>query len=601
MRRGFLPAPAAVLRNAPGQPPSGNPSTAPRSNASTTPLPAKGVRRLLSIPHSWLLPLLNGKSSTLWTILSTLWTHTVRSGRLNGNPMGSALPPELNERLAAILAISQRMNSQRDLSALLDLIAREATSLLDCERASIFLLDRERNELWSKVALGSEEILRFDARRGIAGNTALTGNTINVRDAYSDPRFYTAIDDRTGYRTRNVLAVAVRNPCGEIFGAFEALNKRSGVFSARDEESLAALASHASARDEESLAALASHAAIAIETAQLIGELRRNQDELTQQNAHLWREVENRYAAHGIMGTGPRIQQIVRLVERIRDSVVNVLITGESGTGKELVAKALHYNSPRARKPFVALNCAALPETLLESELFGIEKGVATGVNSRLGQFQKADGGTLFLDEIGDLSLTAQAKILRVLEERVLERVGGRGPIPVDVRLLAATNKDLEAEIAKGNFREDLYYRIKVIHIHMPPLREIREEIPLLAYRFLQEYCRETGRGAMEFAPVVMRKLVGAPWPGNVRQLRNEVMRMAACASLNVIGEDDLWEGIPGPGRDQPATQPRSEEHTSELQSPCNLVCRLLLEKKKNKKTDTITTRGTGSPVSRTH
>ncbi len=333
----------------------------------------------------------------------------------------------------------------------------------------------------------------------------------------------------------------MRNQYGEIIGAFEALNKRSGVFSPRD---------------EESLMALASHAAVAIETAQLIGELRRNQDELTQQNAHLWREVESRYATHGIIGTGQRIQQIVRLVERIRDSAVNVLITGESGTGKELAAKALHYNSPRARKPFVALNCAALPETLLESELFGIEKGVATGVNSRVGQFQKADGGTLFLDEIGDLSLTAQAKILRVLQERVLERVGGRNSIPVDVRLLAATNKDLEAEIAKGSFREDLYYRIKVIHVHMPPLREIREEIPLLANHFLKEYCRETARTAMEFAPEVMRKLVSAPWPGNVRQLRNEVIRLAACARLNVIDEEDLWEGIPSSGRDQPVMQP---------------------------------------------
>ena len=456
--------------------------------------------------------------------------------------MGALPQPELNERLAAILAISQRMNSQRDLSALLDLIAREATSLLDCDRASIFLLDRARHELWSKVALGSEEILRFDARHGIAGNTALTGTTINVRDAYSDPRFYTAIDDQTGYRTHTVLAVAVRNQHGVIIGAFEALNKRSGVFSARD---------------EESLLALASHAAVAVETAQLIGELRRNQDELTQQNAHLWREVESRYATHGIIGTGQRIQQIVRLVERIRDSVVNVLITGESGTGKELVAKAVHYNSPRVRRPFVALNCAALPETLLESELFGIEKGVATGVNSRVGQFQKADGGTLFLDEIGDLSLTAQAKILRVLQERVLERVGGRTSIPVDVRILAATNKDLEAEIAKGNFREDLYYRIKVIHVHMPPLREIREEIPLLANHFLKEYCRDTARGGMDFAPAVMRKLVSAPWPGNVRQLRNEVMRLAACARSQMIGEEDLWEGVPRPERDEaPAIRP---------------------------------------------
>src|SRR5450432_85878 len=467
--------------------------------------------------------------------------------------MGAPSQPGLNERLAAILAICQKMNSERDLGALLDLIAREAISLLDCDRASIFLLDRELNELWSKVALGSDEILRFDARFGIAGAAALTGQSVNVGDAYSDPRFYTAIDDKTGYRTRNVLAVAVRNQQGQIIGAFEALNKRIGSFTARD---------------EESLAALASHAASAIETAQLIGELRRHQDELAQQNAHLWREVESKYATHGIIGTGPKIQQVVRLVERIRDSLVNVLITGESGTGKELVAKAIHYTSPRVRKPFVALNCAALPETLVESELFGIEKGVATGVNSRVGHFQQADGGTLFLDEIGDLSLTAQAKILRVLQERVVERVGGRTAIPVDVRVLAATNKNLEAEIAKAAFREDLYYRIKVIHIHMPPLREVREEIPLLANQFLKEYCRELGRGSMEFSLDVMRTLAAAAWPGNVRQLRNEVMRLAACARHNIIDEDDLLEGLPTPGTGlgasacnapQPARPPKLE------------------------------------------
>jgi len=436
----------------------------------------------------------------------------------------------LPEKLGEILAICQKMNSERDLGALLDLIAREATNLLECDRASMFLLDAERNELWSKVALGSEEILRFDARMGIASHTVETGQTINVEEAYADPRFYTAIDGQTGYRTRNVLAVAMRNQRGQIIGAFEALNKNAGAFTARD---------------EESLAALASHAAIAIETAQLVGELRRSQDELVQQNAHLWREVEQRYSSHGIIGTGQKIQQVVRLVERIRDSGVSVLITGESGTGKELAAKAIHYTSPRARRPFVALNCAALPETLVESELFGIEKGVATGVQSRVGQFQKADGGTLFLDEIGDLSLAAQAKILRVLQERVVERVGGGRPTPVDVRVLAATNKDLEAEIARGGFREDLYYRINVIHIRMPALREIREEIPLLANHFLREYCREMGRPDMELAPEVQRRLVLAPWPGNVRQLRNEVMRMAACARSGVIGEEDL-EGLPG-------------------------------------------------------
>jgi len=445
---------------------------------------------------------------------------------------------ELQEKLAALLAICQKMNSERDLGALLDLMVREATHLLDCDRASIFLLDREHNQLWSKVALGSDEILRFDARMGIAGKAVLSGEVVNVRDAYSHPEFYNAIDGETGYRTRNVLAVAVRNQRGEIVGAFEALNKNTGVFGARD---------------EAALDALASHAAIAIENAQLIGELRRSQDQLAEQNANLMREVVSKFSVHGIIGAGVRIQQVVRLIERIRDSLVNVLITGESGTGKELVAKAIHYSSPRARRPFVALNCAALPETLIESELFGIEKGVATGVESRAGLFQKADSGTLFLDEIGDLSPAAQAKILRVLQERVFERVGGRAPIPVDVRLLAATNKDLEAEIARGGFREDLYYRIKVIHIHMPPLREIREEIPLLANRFLEEYCRETNRGAMEFSQGVLRRLLTAPWPGNVRQLRNEVMRLAAITRQNVIPEDDLWEDLPAPPPGEPA------------------------------------------------
>ena len=454
--------------------------------------------------------------------------------------------PELDDKLAAILAICQKMNSERDLGSLLDLIAREATHLLGCDRASIFLLDRERNQLWSKVALGSAEILRFNANEGIAGHAVRTGEAINVADAYSDPRFFTAIDRKTGYQTRTVLAVPVKNERGEINGAFEVLNKHSGIFTRQD---------------QQALEALALHAATAIETAQLVGELRRNQDELVQQNAHLWREVENRYASHGIIGTGHRIQQVVRLVERIRDSLVNVLITGESGTGKEMVAKAIHFTSPRARKQFVALNCAALPETLLESELFGIERGVATGVQQRIGQFQKADGGTLFLDEIGDLSITAQAKILRVLQERVLERVGGRAPIPVDVRLLAATNKDLESEIAKGHFREDLYYRIKVVHIHMPPLRDIREEIPLLANHFLQAYCRETGRQAMEFSPEVIRRLNTAPWPGNIRQLRNEVMRLAACARMNVITDEDAWEDLPRPvGRDEPGAGPKQAQ-----------------------------------------
>ncbi|HEU4340815.1 MAG TPA: sigma-54 dependent transcriptional regulator, partial [Candidatus Binatia bacterium] len=239
---------------------------------------------------------------------------------------------------------------------------------------------------------------------------------------------------------------------------------------------------------------------------------------------------------------------------------VNVLITGESGTGKELAAKAIHYKSLRARKPFVALNCAALPETLVESELFGIERGVATGVERRTGKFEAADGGTLFLDEIGDLSLTAQAKVLRVLQERVVEHVGGRKPIPVDVRILAATNKSLEAEIKNGSFRADLYYRLKVIHVQMPPLREIREDIPHLAGYYLANYCREMSREPMNLAPPAASACMRYDWPGNVRELENEVKRLVLSVPGNTIAPEDLSDPIRKSSTEavgQPVADPR--------------------------------------------
>ena len=461
---------------------------------------------------------------------------------------GPAEPRGLHDKLAAILNICQKMNSERDLNALLDLVAREAARLLEAERASIFLLDREKRELRSKVALGSDETLRFDARLGIAGAAAMSGRTINVEDAYGDPRFHTGVDGSTGYRTRSLLAVPLRSYEGEIIGAFEVLNKTEGRFGAED---------------EEILKSLAAHAAIAVETAQLVQDLTRKRDELAEENTQLWREVEGRLSTQSILGASEKIQNVARLIERIRDSAVNVLITGESGTGKEMVAKAIHYSSPRARRPFVALNCAALPETLMESELFGVEKGVATGVDARIGRFETATGGTLFLDEIGDLSLTAQAKILRVLQERVVERLGGRKPIPVDARVLSATNKDLEAEIKKGNFREDLYYRLKVIHIHMPALREIQEDIPLLANHFLAEACQEMNKEPLRLSPGALRRLMDSPWPGNVRQLQNEIKRAAVLARRGIIAEEDLEEHAPSVAADPPS-QPAA---TSTLQA----------------------------------
>jgi Nif-specific regulatory protein len=439
---------------------------------------------------------------------------------------------QFDEKLPIILKICQKMNAERDLAALLNLITREAARVVEADRASIFLLDREKHELWSIVTLDGTQI-RFDARLGIAGAAAMSGETINVEDAYQDPRFYKRIDGETGYRTRSLLVVPLKTQQGEVIGTFQVLNKKNGAFT-KDHERI--------------LEALAAHAATAIETAQLVGELKRRQEQLLEENTQLWKEAEKRFSTQNILGTSPQIQNVVRLIEEISDSSINVLITGESGTGKELVAKAIHYNSSRARSPLVALNCAALPESLVESELFGIEKGVATGVEQRIGKFEAAKGGTLLLDEIGDLSLGAQAKILRVLQEGVIERVGGRREIPVDVRILAATNKNLEAEIKNGSFRKDLYYRLKVIHIQMPALREIQEDIPLLANYFLGKYCQAMNKEPKKLSPGALACLTNYAWPGNVRELESEAKRLVVLTPRRVITDEDLSEVIRNSG-----------------------------------------------------
>jgi len=436
-------------------------------------------------------------------------------------------PRQRDDKLLAVLRLSNRMSSERDLGTLLDLIAHEAARLVEADRATIFLLDRERNELWSRVAIGSDEILRFDSRLGVAGTAVSTGNTVNVADVERDPRFHSGMDEDTGYQTRNLLAVPFKNHAGEITGVFEALNKEHGSFDADD---------------ELLVSALASHAGIAIETVQLLEELESRQDQLQTENSQLWREVEGHTATHRIIGRSPAIRRVVRLIEQISSSEVDVLITGESGTGKEVVARAIHYSSPRARRPLVALNCAALPETLVESELFGIEKGVATGVEGRRGKLEAADGGTLFLDEIGDLSLASQAKILRALQERSIERVGGQRPVPIDVRVVAATNKDLEEEIAANRFREDLYYRLNVVHVRLPALRDIAEDIPLLTAHFFARHGEDDVPRML--SPDAHRLLCSYAWPGNIRQLENEVRWLLASCRRPVIEPGDLSPSI---------------------------------------------------------
>ncbi|MCS6920051.1 MAG: sigma-54 dependent transcriptional regulator [Fimbriimonadales bacterium] len=222
------------------------------------------------------------------------------------------------------------------------------------------------------------------------------------------------------------------------------------------------------------------------------------------------------------IGESPAIKQVLETVERVADARTTVLITGESGTGKELIARMLHERSPRASKPFVAVSCAAIPETLLEVELFGAVKGAYTGADAdRIGRFEAAHEGTLFLDEIGDIPPLIQVKLLRVLQEREIERLGSNTPIPIDVRLVAATNRNLEEAVEAGAFRSDLYYRLQVVHIHLPPLRERREDIPLLANHFLKKYAEENGRALRTISPEAMQLLQNACWRGNVRELEN--------------------------------------------------------------------------------
>jgi DNA-binding NtrC family response regulator len=250
------------------------------------------------------------------------------------------------------------------------------------------------------------------------------------------------------------------------------------------------------------------------------------QRELFRENRALRRELDRRYSFSEIIGTSETLQQVFRLVEKVAATNTNILVYGESGTGKELVARAIHHNSPRADRPFVAINCGALPETLLESELFGHTKGAFTGATqARPGLFRSAEGGTVFLDEIGEVSQPLQVRLLRAVQEHEVTPLGSSAPARFDARIICATNRDLEREVAEGRFREDLFYRLNVIEVHLPPLRERREDIPLLARHFVKRTAREQGQDEKPFEPAAMTALINYNWPGNVRELQNAIER----------------------------------------------------------------------------
>ena len=429
------------------------------------------------------------------------------------------------ERLEQLLRITRRWGRDQELEPLLVEMAEAATELLDADRASIFLWDRAAGELVGRPALGVEGgQLRVRDDAGVVGEVLRTGRARRVDETTEPQAIDRSVDARLGYRTRTLLCVPMRDRSGELIGVFEAINKRGGPFT---EDDAAALAE------------LAAHAAVALESAQdrqrLIHASRRMADQAAQR-------VE-------LIGQTAAMAALRATIARLAETDLAVLIVGENGTGKEVVAQAIHYLSPRRERPFVAVNCAAIPESLAESELFGHERGAFTDAREpRQGKFEAAHGGTLFLDEIGDLSLASQAKLLRALEERVVVRLGGSTPIRTDVRLLAATNQDLAEMVRQKRFREDLYYRINVVTVEIPPLRRRADDVPLLADHFLEQFCRNARRHVPEFSPEARRRLVEHPWPGNVRELRNLMERIAYLVPDERIEAEQLGL-ILAPGR----------------------------------------------------
>ena len=284
---------------------------------------------------------------------------------------------------------------------------------------------------------------------------------------------------------------------------------------------------------------------------QLIADLKTRNAELeeahrllAERNTHLMRTIQENYQTKKIVGQCEAMRKVIQLALTIARRPINTLILGPTGAGKEVIAKAIHFNSPRREGPFVAVNCTAIPDSLFESEMFGIEKGIATGVNARKGLIEEASGGTLFLDELADMTLPNQAKLLRVLEEREVLRVGSSKPVSVDIKLIAATNANLEEAVRKGNFREDLYYRINVAEIRVPPLRDRGDDILLLAQLFLERHCTYMGRPRLSLSPAVCRQLLQYGWPGNVRELNNEMERAASLTIGNRVELSDLSTSI---------------------------------------------------------
>jgi Nif-specific regulatory protein len=423
------------------------------------------------------------------------------------------------QHVQSLLEVTHLLMRTVDPDEVLAGILTAAMRVFDAEGCSLALRDPTTHELAFVAMVGPAKVdaFRLVPGQGVAGWVAQTRRGVVCNDVAHDARFFRGVDQQTGYTTRALLCAPLLQH-DRCLGVIEVLNTtRPAGFDAADLSLLLALGN------------LASTAITRTQTFARVCNV----------GTALAEVVQERYRL--VRGTSPAMQETLRLAHTVAATPTTVLLLGESGTGKEVLARAIHQWSPRAAHPFVAVNCVTLTPELLASELFGHEKGAFTGaVAQKKGKFELAQGGTLFLDEIGDLSPELQAQLLRVLQEKEFQRVGGTKDLRVDVRLLAATNRDLQQAMQRGMFREDLYYRLNVVTLRLPPLRDRREDIPALLTHFLAHYSREVHRPGLTITPAALARLQAYPWPGNVRELQNAVERAVVLAPSSVLTVADF-------------------------------------------------------------
>jgi Nif-specific regulatory protein len=428
------------------------------------------------------------------------------------------------EEITLLYEITKALNENLDLKKSLYKVLDILSNSMNMHRGTITILDPFKNEINIEVAHGiskrTAESVKYKIGEGITGRVIETGKSLSIPKISEEPLFLNRTASRKKSLDQEMSFICVPVKKGkQVIGAFSVDIPYNPSYDLKKGQKLLSV-----------MATMLARHVINLET------IRLEKDQLREENRRLRNELENKYRITDIIGNSNKMREVYQMISQVSRSTATVLIRGESGTGKELVANSIHYNSLRAKSPFVKVNCAALPSNLIESELFGHEKGAFTGaINKKLGKFELAHKGTIFLDEIGAIGVDVQVRLLRILQEKEFERVGGHRTIKCDVRIIAATNKNLEEAVEDDTFRGDLYYRLNVFPIYMPPLRERKTDILLLADYFLEKYSNENNKSIKRFSTPCIDMMMEYHWPGNVRELENCIERAVLLCEGGVV------------------------------------------------------------------